>query len=680
MLTRQWAAAHRCFVLQLLASSFIASLAFEASSASYLRTQRFPDAPLQPSNGTATGEGPPMFVAVFSARENFARRHAIRASMRRAGTKTAGRVFARFVLCYNDDAARPGVQKESAENDDLLFMPCEEGLDRTFLTKKLLAVLRIYHKDFAKDRPIFMRVDDDTFVAWKRLQSFLGTHKGGLEYAYMGVTVPAGHFVNRDPSSPWYQPESSYPAKWYPIYMEKGPGYLLGRSLVARILEEGVADSNILSNEDQAVGVWVNKAKLKLDLLVSYVTLPGTHNYKPPTSDHQRRTWGDYPFLLHHQLKGDVISCLAQVDADEQPDAGIDHCFVDTMFIAVFSARANEHRRSLVRKMFQSADEGSGRVMAKFAVCSDANDGLDKALQQEGAAFGDLLMLDCEEGYVRTKLTKKLLLAMREYRHQYSDRSLFMKVDDDTFVAWKRLLPFIAGRMEIEYAYMGVPAPEDMKVNRDPESPWYQPLETYSQETYPSNMEGGPGYIMGWDLVRRILDDGIAERNLLSNEDQAAGVWVDKLRKNGVPVHYVSIPGTDGYRPEYDACYGKWKDYQFMLHHHLQPDIIACLAKVDAEDDMDVSIDHCFADCVSLTTAGLEGKLDMVGGEVQKAISKLQGMKRLITEARSSIRWLSMRAASKHVGNVVAQAVTATASVGELVGNRSTSGMDSQAL
>jgi len=593
-------------------------------------------------------EAPSMFVAVFSARENFARRHSIRNSMRNAGNQSQGRILARFVVCLNDDGARPAIQKESAEFDDLLFLPCEEGLGRTLLTKKLLSTIRVYHREYAFERALFMRVDDDTFVAWKRLQNFLRAHEGSLENAYMGVTVPAGHFVNRDSTSPWYQPESSYPAKWYPIYMEKGPGYILGRALVARILEEGIADANILSNEDQACGVWVSKAKQKHDVPVSYVTLPGTHNYKPLVSDSQRRTWGDYPFLLHHQLNGDVISCLASVDSQGQTDAMIEHCFTDTMFIAVFSARGNERRRNLVRKMFQSADEGSGRIIAKFALCSNAEDGLDTSLVQENQRTGDLLVLGCEEGYVRTKLTKKLLLAMQVYRDQYNDRALFMKVDDDTFVSWRRLLPFIAGRQEIEYAYMGIPAPEDVKVNRDPESPWYQPVETYSHDTYPSSMEGGPGYIMGWDLVRRILDEGIAEHNLLSNEDQAAGFWVDILRRKGVPVHFVSIPGTDGYRPEYDACYGKWKDYQFMLHHHLEPDVIACLAKLDAEGNTDVSIDHCFADCVGLTTAGLEGKLDMVAGEVQRAITKLQAMKRVVQEARSSIRWLSSRAASRH--------------------------------
>jgi len=604
-----------------------------------------------------------MFVAVFSARENFARRHSIRASLRSAASQSDGRILARFVLCFNDDSARPAVQRESAEFDDLLFVQCEEGLGRTLLTKKLLSVLHVYHRQYAHERPVFMRVDDDTFVAWKRLQNFLRTHDGSLEHAYMGVTVPAGHFVNRDQTSPWYQPESSYPAKWYPIYMEKGPGYILGRSLIDRILAEGIADANVLSNEDQACGVWVSKAKQKHDVAVNYVTLPGTHTYKPLASDTQRRTWGDYPFLLHHQLNGDFISCLADIDSKSQSDAAIDHCFTNTMFIAVFSARNNEHRRSLVRKMFQSADKGSGRIVAKFALCSSANDGLDGALEHENARFGDLLILACEEGYVRTKLTKKLLLAMKVYRTQYGDRSLFMKVDDDTFVSWRRLLPFIASRVETEYAYMGIPAPEDMKVNRDPESPWYQPMETYSRDTYPSSMEGGPGYIMGWDLVRRILDEGIAEDNVLSNEDQAAGVWVDTLRRKGVPVHFVSIPGTDGYRPEYDACFGKWKDYQFMLHHHLQPDIIACLAKLDAEGNTDVSIDHCFVDCVSLTTAGLEGKLDMVAGEVQRAIAKLQSMKRVVTEARSSIHWLSSRAASRHDAAVASAAAAANLTI-----------------
>merc|ERR1719329_1100648 len=108
------------------------------------------------------------------------------------------------------------------------------------------------------------------------------------------------------------------------------------------------------------------------------------------------------------------------------------------------------------------------------------------------------------------------------------------------------------------YVYMGIKGPMTMSVNRDVNTPWYQPKELYPNETYPLFMEGGSGYILGRGLVRDIVEDGVADDNILSNEDQATGVWVNALKLRGEPVDYVSVPGTDGYRPEFDVCTGKW--------------------------------------------------------------------------------------------------------------------------
>lgn len=268
-----------------------------------------------------------------------------------------------------------------------------------------------------------------------------------------------------------------------------------------------------------------------------------------------------------------------------------------SIFVAVFTARTSVVRRRLVRDMWARASKITGdRIMAKFVVC-DGDDGRQHELLGEARAFEDLLFLDCQEGYNRTMLTKKLFVAMRAYTELFADKQLFMKVDDDTFVAWKRLIRVLA-RKSSPVAYMGIPSPEGKKVNREPGSIWYQPYETYPNKTYPMNMEGGPGYVLGRDLVRAMLDTGIAARNLgLSNEDQACGIWVRMLQHTGVHVNVVALTGTDGYKPEYDVCSGKWGDYPFLLHHKLEGEVISCLADVDAENDADMNIDDCFFIC-----------------------------------------------------------------------------------
>merc|ERR1719450_1211464 len=105
-----------------------------------------------------------------------------------------------------------------------------------------------------------------------------------------------------------------------------------------------------------------------------------------------------------------------------------------------------------------------------------------------------------------------------------------MKVDDDTFVAWSRLWPLIARGWEnyTENVYMGTLKPEG-RPTRDPFNAFYEPLETFPHERYPKSADGGPGYILGGSLVRRIVNERIADRWILHNEDKAVAVWVDDL-------------------------------------------------------------------------------------------------------------------------------------------------------
>lgn len=294
-----------------------------------------------------------------------------------------------------------------------------------------------------------------------------------------------------------------------------------------------------------------------------------------------------------------------------------------SMFVAIFSREDAAEQRSLLREMwvgvdtlFERSDADAGaqgdmigkamvngwaNLVANFVICT-SNGQTPKALEKEASDFGDLLFLDCEEGYGHGLLTRKTLATMRAFRSQFSDQELFMKVDDDTFVARRRLCDTIltstgdGNHDALAHSYMGVVTPKagEALPHREQDSKFYEPPEVYPNATYPRSMEGGPGYILGRELVEKMLDKKIPGKNMLWVEDKAVGVWVNKLEDQGVKVNWVDIPGTDGYSIWQD--HGRWGDYPYILRHHLTGRQISCLERLAEKDDKNAPVDGCFGD------------------------------------------------------------------------------------
>lgn len=268
-----------------------------------------------------------------------------------------------------------------------------------------------------------------------------------------------------------------------------------------------------------------------------------------------------------------------------------------SVFIAVTSRRVSSLKRNVIRDMWKNIQVRSPNVLVKFVVCS-SEDGLDQRLQAERKLHGDLLFADCQEGWGQGKLTMKTLLTMMMYKSHFADRhELFMKVDDDTYVNWDKLAPILI-RHNGKYAYMGVPV-QDNSACRDASHRWYEPFYTWSNQTFPPTMASGAGYILGGEAVKAIVDGGIAERNMLWNEDRAVAVWVDRLQNKGVRMYYINIPGVRTHL-NFDITYAtehhsKWSEYPHALHHGLSHHTVACLAKAEASRDAHYDIRPCFA-------------------------------------------------------------------------------------
>lgn len=271
------------------------------------------------------------------------------------------------------------------------------------------------------------------------------------------------------------------------------------------------------------------------------------------------------------------------------------------MFVAVFTTRDTPiEKRQSIRQLWQEVDGGSGHICARFVVC-DAVDTFQPSLLAEHGANGDILFLSCQEGYAQGLLTRKVIAAARLYRQAANNndpclnRPLFMKVDDDTFVAGHRFRQGLASAASMygELIYAGVDLPSQPP-QRNPASHWYEPYNTWPHQNYPPAMYGGPGYILGRSMVTRIVDEGIADSNVLWNEDRAVGVWVNALQQRGVFVNWVRVPGSNGFYWDNPVKTGPWGNYPYVLHHHLSKSCILCLTNVDRTNVPSAPTDACF--------------------------------------------------------------------------------------
>mmetsp|Transcript_75711 Transcript_75711/g.119295 ORF Transcript_75711/g.119295 Transcript_75711/m.119295 type:complete len:299 (-) Transcript_75711:25-921(-) len=273
---------------------------------------------------------PQLFVAVFTTRATpMDKRDSIRFLWQEVDGGQ-GNICARFVVCEAADAFQQSLQTEHATKGDFLFLPCQEGYAQGLLTRKVIATMKAYWQagttgDVCLNRPLFMKVDDDTFVAGNRFRQGLAmAHSMYGEFMFGGVDLPSQP-PDRNPSSHWYEPQNIWPHENYPPAMYGGPGYILGRSMVQRIVDEGIADSFILWNEDRAVGVWVNALQQR-GVFVNWVRIPGTNGFqwdKPTKSG----PWGQYPYVLSHHLSKSCILCLTNVDRMNNPALPTDPCF-----------------------------------------------------------------------------------------------------------------------------------------------------------------------------------------------------------------------------------------------------------------------------------------------------------------------------------------------------------------
>jgi hypothetical protein len=597
-----------------------------------------------------------VFVAVFSRRKSIWRRDKVRAMWAHAQKLSGDDVIVKFALCRDGGGKEEkwigqSLSKELTKGD-IAMIDCIEGSGRGAMTRKLLATMDMYTQHIRSD--YFMKIDDDTFISWRRYMQWL--HAKAHPSLYMGVEVGEAKPC-RDQMYLGYEPIETFSEEVLPKSMSAGSGYTLSRDLVDTIVKTDLGKSNVLYNEDKSVGLWLQMIESS-GRGVSHVGLPGVSGFWDWDSDHPMEaftTLGDYGNVVHHGLEAETIECLSALDRAGDDTRRVSECFRPeigktheeivcpslkasiameepkmrhiqllsnskvqlhshteasvSVFVAVFSERSSGWRRNKVRSMWRRAREISGNaVTVRFVLCSHTANGeipwTTHNVQVE-SELDDVEMVDCDDGDTTGGKTRKLVSIMGTYAEKYRN-DFFMKIDDDTFIAWRRYAEQLATRGHPKM-FMGV----ESKITepcRDPNSHLYEPLWTFNGEVYPRSMSAAAGYTLGRDLVELILNTGLGRNKILFNEEGAIGMWMKLAMDWGHNVEFINIHGVDKYW-EWDfrhplTAFSTWGSYPHVAHAGLAADTIECLSTADEADAADRQIAECFETEVGKNYAG----------------------------------------------------------------------------
>merc|ERR1719401_2447435 len=210
---------------------------------------------------------------------------------------------------------------------------------------------------------------------------------------------------------------------------------------------------------------------------------------------------------------------------------------------------------------------------------------------KEAIQFKDLHFLDCEEGSSRGRRTQMVVVAFEAYLNHYASYDYFMKVDDDTFVAWSKLWNQIARISQggACAAYAGSMASKESQrlPVRSSLASDYELRSVYANATYPVSAFSGSGYILKGDIVRSIMTKNVATGNMLWNGASTVSVWVAELvRARHLRVCYYDLEAVDGSsETPFQVKQRKTKTYRYypyLLYHRAGIETLICLACLDA--------------------------------------------------------------------------------------------------
>ena len=163
-------------------------------------------------------EGNDLFVGLMSKPDAFEQRNVIRDTLGKQVTQAKQKMLF-FIGKSRNETVNQLVEQEFATGQDIVHLAFVE--DYYNLTLKTLAFLEFF-SDHCDHFKFAIKLDDDVFLNWQGMQSFL-LEQAADERPAIYCHVLRKARVIRDLSNKWYMDRKNYPAPFYPDYC-KGLG------------------------------------------------------------------------------------------------------------------------------------------------------------------------------------------------------------------------------------------------------------------------------------------------------------------------------------------------------------------------------------------------------------------------------------------------------------------------
>ncbi|RCV06981.1 hypothetical protein SETIT_1G207500v2 [Setaria italica] len=234
------------------------------------------------------------------------------------------------------------------------------------------------------------------------------------------------------------------------------------------------------------------------------------------------------------------------------------------LLIGIFSTANNFKRRMAIRRTWMQYDAvRQGAVAVRFFVGLHTNLMVNEELWNEARTYGDIQVLPFVDYY--SLITWKTL-AICIYGTTAVSAKYVMKTDDDAFVRVDEIQSTIK-QLNVSNGLLYGRINSYSGPHRNPESKWYISQKEWPEEKYPP-WAHGPGYVVSQDIARKINTWYKARHlKMFKLEDVAMGIWVNDLKKDGLPVRYE----TDT-RINAEGC-----NDGYIVAHYQEPRDMLCL-------------------------------------------------------------------------------------------------------
>ncbi|CAN6232190.1 unnamed protein product [Urochloa humidicola] len=205
------------------------------------------------------------------------------------------------------------------------------------------------------------------------------------------------------------------------------------------------------------------------------------------------------------------------------------------LLVGIFSTANNFKRRMVIRRTWMQYDAvRQGAVAVRFFVGLHTNLMVNKELWKEAHTYGDIQVLPFVDYY--SLITWKTL-AICVYGTSAVSAKYVMKTDDDAFVRVDEVQSTIE-KLNVSNGLLYGRINSDSGPHRNPESKWYISQKEWPEEKYPP-WAHGPGYVVSQDIAGKISSRyKVNHLKMFKLEDVAMGIWVNDLKKDGLPVRY----------------------------------------------------------------------------------------------------------------------------------------------